>query len=281
MTQMRTRPDTQPALLTINEAPLWVERRGEGPEVLLIAGLSDTVEVWEPQLAGLSARYRLTAFDTRGAGRSAMIPEGFTVADMADDAAEILRELGVQSAHIVGFSGGSLTAQELALRHPDLVRSLVLVSTWARPEAYTRRVAEGLRWMMATAPSERAALEAFFVWIYTRRAHQDGLVDQIVEDALAFPFGQTLEGFHRQLDSWMAYDSLERVSAIRVPTLVVAGGQDIITPASLGRAVAQQIPDAEFALLPDEAHQPFQERPEEFNAMVEAFWQRHHRTHEA
>ena len=63
-----------------------------------------------------------------------------------------------------------------------------------------------------------------FVWIDTRRAHQDGTVDQIVEEALAFPFGQPLEGFHRQLDAWMAYDSLDRLPAIRIPTLAVAGG---------------------------------------------------------
>ncbi len=70
----------------------------------------------------------------------------------------------------------------------------------------------------------------------------------------------------------MAHDTTGRLGGIRVPTLVVAGGVDIITPPRLGRVVADSIPGAEFVLLPDEAHQPFQEVPEQFNALVDEFW---------
>lgn len=91
MTETGVRPETGPRLLAVDETNLWVERRGDGPDVLLIAGLSDTVEAWEPQLAGLSDRYVSPPSTT--AGRSAMIPERFTAADMADDAAAILRGL--------------------------------------------------------------------------------------------------------------------------------------------------------------------------------------------
>jgi pimeloyl-ACP methyl ester carboxylesterase len=149
---------------------LWTERRGQGPDVLLIAGLGDTAEAWQPQLDGLSERYLLTAFDNRGAGRTPL-PEGrLSAATMADDAAALLRALEVPSAHVAGFSMGSAIAQELGLRHPELVRSLVLMSTYARPDALWRSQLDFWRWLAEVAPSERAFFEAFFTWVYTPRA---------------------------------------------------------------------------------------------------------------
>jgi pimeloyl-ACP methyl ester carboxylesterase len=253
------------------DVELWVERRGAGPDVLLIAGLSDPAEAWQPQLEGLSDLYQITAFDNRGAGRSPLPPEGFTVAGMADDAAALLRALDVPAAHIAGFSGGSAIAQEVALRHPDVVRSLVLVSTWARADAYLHTMMNSWR-LLVDAPSERAMLEAFFLWIYTPRAHQDGTVDQIIRETMAFPHPQSAEAFRRQLDAWYNHDTLDRLTAITTPTLVVAGELDIACPPRYGRVMAEQIPGAEFVVLPGEAHQPFQERPAEFNALVDAFW---------
>ena len=251
---------------------LWVERAGDGPDVLLIAGLGDPAEAWQPQLDGLADRYRLTAFDNRGVGRTALPDEPLSVATMADDAAALLRALDVPAAHVAGFSMGSAIAQELALRHPDLVRSLVLVSTYARPDALFRSQLEFWRWLAESAPSERAFCAAFYTWVYTPRAHADGTVEQLVEDALAFPHQQTVEAFQAQVDACLAHDTAGRLARIAAPALVLAGELDIIMPPRLSRSVAAEIPNARFELLPGEAHQPFQEVPDRFNARVDAFW---------
>jgi pimeloyl-ACP methyl ester carboxylesterase len=263
---------TLSAPIHTGDVELWVERIGHGPDVLLIAGLGDTAEAWQPQLDGLADRYRLTAFDNRGAGRTPLTGGPLSTATMADDAAAILRALDVPSAHVAGFSMGSAIAQELALRHPDLVRSLVLVSTYARPDALFRAQLEFWRWLPEAAPSERAFFEAFFTWVYTPRAHADGSVDEIVEEALAFPHQQSLKAFQAQVDALLAHDTAERLSRIAAPTLVVSSELDIVLPPRFGLSVAAEIPGARFEVMPGEAHQPFPEVPEQFNARVDAFW---------
>ncbi|MET8831855.1 alpha/beta hydrolase [Streptomyces sp. NPDC004610] len=253
-------------------ARIWAESRGEGADVLLIAGLGDPAEAWEAQLGGLADRYRLIAFDNRGAGRTPLPDGPLSVASLADDAAALLRALGVDRAHIAGFSGGSAIAQELAIRHPETVRSLVLTSTWAQADAYFTGLTRSWHWLATRAPDARALLEAFFLWIYTARAHADGTVAAIVEDSLAFPHPQSAQAFQRQLEAFTRHDTLDRLPGITVRALVLAGEQDIATPPRLGRIVADAIPDARFEVLPGEAHQPFQESPDLFNALVDAFW---------
>jgi pimeloyl-ACP methyl ester carboxylesterase len=251
---------------------LWVERHGEGPDVLLIAGLGDPAEAWQPQLEGLADRYRVTAFDNRGAGRTPLSEAPLAVTTMADDAAALLRALDISSAHVAGFSMGSAIAQELALRAPELVRSLVLVSTYARPDALFTAQLNFWRWLPEVAPGERAFFEAFFTWVYTPRAHANGSVQQIVEESLAFPHQQSIEAFQAQVDACLTHDTADRLGQIAAPTLVLSGELDVILPPRFGQSVADRIPNSGFEVMPGEAHQPFQEVSEEFNARVDEFW---------
>jgi 3-oxoadipate enol-lactonase len=256
-----------------NDLDIWTEQVGEGSDVLLIGGLGDTVESWRFQLDGLADRYRLTAFDNRGAGRSAMPAGPVTVEAMADDAAGVLRALGVTSAHVAGFSGGSIISQELALRHPELVRSLVLQSTWAMPDPALRAWGRFVDWLIGAAPDERTFLEVFSLDIYTARAHNDGTVAAFIDEVLAFPHKQAPEDLRRFLASFFHHDTTGRLPQITAPTLVLAGDIDSTARPELGRVVAQAIPGARFEVLEGEAHQPFQEAPDQWNARVDAFWQ--------
>jgi pimeloyl-ACP methyl ester carboxylesterase len=245
----------------VGDLDIWTEQVGEGPDVLLIGGLGDTVESWQFQLDGLADRYHLIAFDNRGAGRTAMPEKLAKVEVMADDAAGLLQALGIFSAHVAGFSMGSAIAQELALRHPELVQSLVLESTYARPDALFRSQLNFWRWLPEVAPSERAFFEAFFTWVYTPRAHADGSVEQIVEEALAFAHPQSVEAFQAQVDVCLAHDTSDRLSEIAAPTLVMAGELDTILPPRFGRGVAEGIPGAQFEVLSGESTSPSRRCP--------------------
>ncbi|GLB68229.1 alpha/beta fold hydrolase [Arthrobacter mangrovi] len=258
---------------------VWTEQVGEGPDVLLIGGLGDTVESWQHQLEGLADRYRLTAFDNRGAGRTAMPAEPPTVEAMADDAAEVLRALGIESAHVAGFSGGSIISQELALRHPGLVRSLVLQSTWSAMDGYLKALTGALHWQLGRAPDPRSFLEYFYLLVYTPRAYNSGMVEKIIDDVLAFEHPQSDEDFLKFLDAFIGHETTGRLGGIDVPTLVLAGGIDPMSRPELGRAVADEIPGALFEVMAGEAHQPFQEIPGIWNARVHEFWQDADRKH--
>jgi 3-oxoadipate enol-lactonase len=261
------------AARTRRDLDIWVEQVGTGPDVLLIGGLGDTVESWQFQLDGLADRYRLTAFDNRGAGRTVMADGPVTVAAMADDAAGVLRALGIPSAHVAGFSGGSILGQELALRHPHLVRSLVLQSTWGELDPYLQTWARFVRWLAEAAPSEREFLEFFFLDVYSARAHNDGTVAAVVDQVLGFPHKQATEDLRRFVDAFTAHRTIDRIDRIAAPTLVLAGGRDPTARPELGRAVAERIPAARFEVWETESHQPFQEVPDRWNARVDVFWQ--------
>jgi pimeloyl-ACP methyl ester carboxylesterase len=139
-------------------------------------------------------------------------------------------------------------------------------------DPYFRSWALFVRWLVEVAPSERAFLEGFYLDIYTPRAHNDGSVARIIEEVLAFPHKQTTEDAQRFLDAFIDHDTTERLGEIAAPTLVLAGGRDVTSRPEVCRAVAERIPRARFEVMEEEAHQPFQEVPEEWNARVDAFW---------
>ena len=151
-----------------------------------------------------------------------------TVELMADDAAAVLDALGIRSAHVAGFSGGSIAAQELALRRPDLVRSLVLQGTWAQPDSYLRTWLRFVGWLVAAAPGEREFLEGFFLDVYTPRAHADGTVATFIEQVIAFPHKQSAEDLKRYLDALVDHDTTDRLPQVTAPALVLAGGVDLV-----------------------------------------------------
>ena len=121
-------------------------------------------------------------------------------------------------------------------------------------------------------PANAPSWKGFFLDIYTARAHNDGTVAQFIEEALAFPHKQATEDLQRFLDAFLDHDTTDRLPQIAAPTLVLAGGRDSTARPELCRAVADLIPGARFEILDEEAHQRFQEVPEEWNARVDAFW---------
>jgi pimeloyl-ACP methyl ester carboxylesterase len=255
-----------------NGVDLWVHQRGSGPDVLLIAGLGDPIEAWQGQLDGLAGRYRVTAHDNRGVGRTPMPSDGLSTRAMADDAAAALRELGIERAHVAGFSMGGLIAQELALAHPGSVSSLTLLSTYARTDALLHRTISSWIWLARTADDPGEFLRSFSAWLFSRRGHANGFVEQWVQAGLDDPHAMSTEDFCLAAQACLEHDALDRLGAIDAPTLVVTGEEDLVCPPRFARELAGRIPGARLTLLEEYAHQSFMEVPERVNDLLEGFW---------
>src|ERR1700681_3830122 len=144
----------------VGEIELDYERSGSGPPLLLIMGMSGTALHWgEPFLELLRRDFEVIAYDHRGVGESPRLEGSLTIAQLAEDASGLLTALGLDSAHVLGISMGGMVAQELALAHPEQVRTLALGCTWACGPTATQRDPEVLQHLteaMRSAARERA-----------------------------------------------------------------------------------------------------------------------------
>ena len=193
---------------------------------------------------------------------------------MAGDAAAVLRAMDISSAHVAGFSGGSLIAQELALHDPELVKSLVLMSTYARVDPYLFTLMSFFGSMPAVALKRpRLSRSVLPMGLHAARARQrHGRADHR-GDVSHFPHPtpcSTRRGA-RPMHSAPTTPTTGCPRSRRRPSSLPENWTFSRHPAS-GTIVAERIPNATFQLMPGEAHQPFQESPDDFNARVDEFW---------
>ncbi|HEX8206548.1 MAG TPA: alpha/beta hydrolase [Solirubrobacteraceae bacterium] len=256
------------------DADLYVEQRGTGPDVLLLSGLGDTIECWQAQIDALSDRYRITAFDTRGTGRTAAPAESISIPMLAADAATVIEAMGLHDAHVMGFSGAGLVAQELAISYPEAVGSLVLCTTFCEMDELAKRKIDVWLQLAATSSSADEFLRGFLTYVYTREAHEDGRADRWLRELADFEPAMSDEAFVATIEALRSWSTKARLGGIRVPTLVIVGEVDPQFPRPYGEEIASRIGRSELVVMEGQAHQPFQEVPERYNALVTGFWER-------
>lgn len=243
------------------------EERGEGEPLILIMGLGADGSVWEDHAQAYEKHFRCILMDNRGAGLSDK-PEGsYTTDMMADDTAGLMDALGIEKARIAGISMGGAIAQSLALRHPDRVQSMVLVSTWARCDTYAKIVFENFKKMRAVSdPGD--FMELLQLWIFAAdhiaANHADLLQGQ--QDARDAENPMPQHAFDAQCDACITHDTLDELDKINIPTLITIGTADIFTPYAFSEAIQEGIKDSELFVLERVGHAHHWEKLDEFNS---------------
>jgi pimeloyl-ACP methyl ester carboxylesterase len=228
--------------------PISYRVAGEGPALLLVMGLGADASAWQDHVVAYAQRFACILVDNRGVGRSGRPAGPYSTAQMADDCARVVDAVGAGPVAVVGISMGGAIAQELALRHPSLVRRLVLVSTWARCDGYLADVFDHLRVTHAAlGPAEFAQLLQLRIWSSSYvSAHRPELLDARPPTA-AVPVAD--HAFAAQCAACVGHDTLSRLADIDVPTLVTAGGQDCFTVLSHAQQVHRCIPGSRLEVF--------------------------------
>ena len=232
-------------------------------------GLGANSTGWYAQIPAFSEEYQVIAFDNRGAGRSEKPNEPYTMPQMAEDAIGVLDVLGARSAHVFGMSLGGMIAQELALRHPQRVKTLILggtmcggpKATFAGPQLVQQFVS------LAGLPLEQAA-EKGLALLYS-----DAFIarnsERLVQHALSVShLTAPMHALQRQFMAVVGFNTYDRLPATHVPTLVLVGTADGIIPPANSRVLAEMIPGARLVEFEGAGHGFLVECADEVNAIV-------------
>ena len=247
---------------------------GQGFPVLMIQGLGGRAADWASVPGKLASRFQAITFDNRGTGQSDKPDEEYRLETMADEAIAVLDVAAgaPPNAHVVGISMGGMIAQLVALRHPQRVQKLVLLSTAPggphtvppSSAAMTALIPD-----MSKPPEEivRSAMQAI-----TAPGFADGhphVIREIVATAMSAPTPQFV--FARQMQAIMTSDRYDQLPQIAAPTLVIHGDADPLVPHANGEVLARRIPRAQLLTLRGCGHLAMWEQPRELSAALLEF----------
>ncbi|MEX0851701.1 MAG: 3-oxoadipate enol-lactonase [Bauldia sp.] len=258
--------------VNVNGIDLFYDLAGppDAPVVAFSNSLSGTLEIWDGVVTALAGGYRCLRYDTRGHGRSGSADRPATIDDLAGDLSGLFDGLGFDAAHVVGLSLGGMTAQALASARPERVLSLCLISTSPHlppPEFWRDRAAT------VRAKGVAAVVDTVIGRWFTAAFYEGApeTVERVRERFLAVDPA----GYARCCEAIAATDLRPRLARIKVPTLVMVGTEDQVTPPAMAEGLRSGIAGAELVVLPAVAHLMSVERPETVAAYLLAFLGRH------
>lgn len=255
-------PEAQLNGITINYE---IDGDEGAPEtIVLVNGLADDLTSWGYQMpALLEAGHRVLRFDNRGIGRSSRPAGPYSARMLADDAKALVDSLGLKDFHMMGVSMGGMIAQEYALAYGSDLRSLTLACTYGSVDQFCGTMFA--MWAdLARGMGVPFVMRDVAVWAFTGAFFNERPADAAEFAAAMAALDMSVEAYLAQLAVIQQHDALGRVGAIKAPTLVLAGEEDILIPVRLSRDLHQAIPGSHWATVPG-GHACIWETPEPFN----------------
>jgi len=256
----------------VNGIELNYEVEGSGPWVVMSHSLACDLHMWDPQAKVLASKYTVLRFDTRGHGKSDAPAGAYTFETLSDDAKGLIDALGIKSCHWVGLSMGGMIGQVFALRHPGLVKSLVLADTSSRYPAEAKTL-----WDSRIATAREKGMDALVDGTLARwftdgvRSTKREVCAGVAEMIRATP----VTGYVGCCHAIPTINVTERLKEIKCPTLVIVGEQDTGTPVDMARAIHAAMPGSQLTIIPSAAHLSNLEQPEAFNWALFGFLAKH------
>ena len=252
----------------------FYRRDGSGFPLVLIMGTGLDHKCWNHQINSYTNKYECIRMDNRGTGLTSGGTDTISVPLMANDTALLLDKLGIKRAHVSGLSLGSCVAQELAIRRPDLVKTLQLHGTWGRAYGYAKRKFNAQIKLLEEL-NIRDFYEINSLWFYTPEfmANNRGKVLAYIEAIVrSKPNVKDLIGLY---SANLHHDTLSRLNQINVPTLITVGTFDVAVPPMYAKEVSENIPGSELVEFVGGGHLHNIENPKEFNEVTLDFLSRH------
>ena len=257
---------------------LYYEVTGSGPALLFAHGLGGNHLSWWQQVAHFAPHYTCVAFAHRGFAPSDPIAGGPDAADYAGDLLALIEHLKLSDVRLVGQSMGGWTMLEYAIAHPQHVKALVLSSTSGTIDRRGADPSGGKDYDAWLAKAEAAIKDGLAKGVHpamgaggAKRSPALHLLYSSIDEMAGALDKETVRATLRRT----AKRTLDELKDFAVPTLLIAGADDVVFPSFLANAIAAKLPCAEAHTLPECGHSPYFERAATFNGLVEAFLARH------
>ena len=250
---------------TINDIPLYYEQHGAGQDLILIGGLTSDHQVWKSSVRLLSAHFRVLIFDNRGAGQSGAPDYPYTIEMMAKDTVDLMDSLNIKQAHMVGHSMGGAIAQQIALSRPEKINKLALVCTRAKISAIGTMLFSMREQLQSMGMDDAFLANYVMPFLFSETFLQNKMnVTGFAHWTSKNPHPQTAIGYKNQLHASRSRDFTEELAKITLPSLVIAGTEDILVPLSYAKTFSDSLPNSQFVAISGCAHMPHVEKSREF-----------------